>query len=572
MLRSYLKIAFRSLRKNRVFSVINIAGLALGMATFVLIAEYVAFEFSVDRFHQNGPNLYRMLVEDNRVTYPQQPPGVAPIAKAQFGEVQAFCRVAAGVSDGLVVRNGAGNNRKSFRETTTAYVDGSFFELFSFPLADGSGQSLRQPNAVALSETMARKYFGSGRAVGQVLTLENQFGQTPYTVGAVFRALPANTDFRATILFSLQTLANPANLNGSTWAALDNLENNYIDTYLQLRPQADYLALEAKLNDFKKKIAPKDNSLFRLQPLGSVHLAASLSDYYATNGSLSFVYLLAGIAGLILVIAWFNYINLATAGALQRAKEVGVRKAIGAGSRQLMGQFLGESLLLNGVSLLLAFGLVTLLQQPFNELTGRALSLDVLGYNWFWGAAVGLLLLGTLASGGYVALVLTRFQPVQVLKGAVSRVGRGVTLRQSLVVFQFSVSVALLVATGVMVQQLRFMQNQNLGMTLDQLLVVRAPDAGRDSTFGSRSAAFRQSVAGLASVGTYCTSGSVPGNWYNYKGDGITRLGSTNPDDGQKSYGIIYIDSRFLPTYGIDVVAGRNFTAAETDNPDRSGG
>ncbi|GAB3954361.1 ABC transporter permease [Spirosoma harenae] len=563
MLRNYIKIAFRSLAKNRVYSIINIAGLALGMATFVLIAEYVSFERSVDGFHQNLPNLYRILIDNNQQTYPQLPPGVGPLAKAQFGEVQDFCRIANGVSDGIVTATG-GADQKSFRETSTAYVDGNFFSLFSFALADGSASSLKQPNVVAISETAARKYFEDGRTVGQVLTLNNQFGQQAFTVGAVFRDFPANSDFRVDMLFSLQTLANPAGLNGNDWARLDNLDNNFIDTYLLVRPQTDYLSLETKFNNLKKKLKPEDKDLIRLQPVRNMHLARSLGDYYQTNGSLRFVYLLAGIGLLILVIAWFNYINLSTAGALQRAKEVGVRKTVGAGVGQLITQFLSESLLLNLLGLGLAFGLVALLQQPFNELTGRALSVDVLLHGQSWTFAIGLLLAGTLLSGGYVAFVLTKFRPVQVLKGAISRVGQGVLLRQSLVVFQFSVSIALVVATVVMLQQLHYMQTQDLSMKLDQLLVVRGPDVGKDSTFKTRSVAFRQSVAQLASVQAFCTSGSVPGNWYNFNADGITRL-NPQPADGQKSYAIVNADHRFLSTYGIKLVAGQNVSATECD-------
>ncbi|GAB3698947.1 ABC transporter permease [Spirosoma flavus] len=565
MLRNYLKIAFRSLVKNRVYSLINTAGLALGMATFVLIAEYVAFERSVDGFHTNLPNLYRLLMDNNRQTYSQQAPGVAVIGKQQFDEIQDYCRIANGVSDGIVTWAGTGKaDQKSFRETSTAYADGSFFSLFSFPLTDGSLLSIQQPNVVAISETAARKYFGDNRAIGKVLTLNNQFGKTAFTVGAVYRDFPTNSDFRADMLFSLQTLASPAGLNGNDWARLDNLESNFIDTYLLLRPQANYLTLETKFNNFKKKLKPEDTEQIRLQPVKNMHLARSLSDYYQTNGSLRFVYLLGGIALLILVIAWFNYINLSTAGALKRAKEVGVRKTVGAGHGQLITQFLSESLLLNVLSLILAFGLIALLQEPFNQLTGRTLSTDVLLRGNFWALAVGFLLAGTLLSGGYVAFVLTKFRPVQVLKGALSRMGQGVTLRQSLVVFQFSVSVALMVATGVMLQQLRYMQTQDLSMKLDQLLVLRGPDVGKDSTFNKRSGAFRQSIAQLASVQAFCTSGSVPGNWYNFSADGITRP-NPQPGDNQKSYAVVNADHRFLDTYGIKLVAGQNVTAAECD-------
>ncbi|WP_332368537.1 ABC transporter permease [Spirosoma telluris] len=357
---------------------------------------------------------------------------------------------------------------QSFRESKLAYADASFFTLFTFPLVEGEAATvISQPNTVALSQSQAHKYFGDARPMGRTLTLNNQFGKTLYTVTGVYADMPQNSDLFFDAVFSLQTLANPANLNGNDWARLDSFYGTYLTTFLQLPDDqsgesANYKALADKFNAFKKKTTPEDENLFLLQPATNMHLAASLSDIYRTSGSLGFVYLLSGIAGLILLIAWFNYINLSTAGALKRAKEVGVRKVVGAGPGQLIGQFLGESLLLNSLGFVFALMLVMSLQSTFNKFVQKELSLTILNANGFWLIGLILLLVGAVASGGYVAFTLTSFQPIQTLKGAY-QAGKGGFLRKALVVSQFSASVALVIATLVLYRQLQYMQNKDLG-------------------------------------------------------------------------------------------------------------
>ena len=427
MFLNYLKITLRTLRKNRVFSLINITGLALGIAAFVLILEYVAYERSVNGFHKNLPTLYRVLTQTREGDIvSDMAPAVGPLAKQEFPEVNDFCRIGEHSANGIVsFANGSnGQSPQSFREGKLGYADANFFTLFTFPVVQGTAASaLMQPNTVALSQTQARKYFGDKKPLGQTLTLNNQFGKTLYTVSAVYADMPQNSDLVFDAVFSLVTLANPANLNGNDWARLDGFDGHYLTTFLKLNEvaagiPANYAALADKINAYKKKATPEDETLFLVQPATSMHLATSLSDTYPTSGSLGFVYLLSGIAGLILLIAWFNYVNLSTAGALKRAKEVGVRKVIGAAPRQLIAQFLGESLLLNIVGFGLALVLVTSLQRAFNAFVQKELSLDVLNANGFWLAGLALLIVGAVASGGYVAFTLTSFQPIKTLKGA----------------------------------------------------------------------------------------------------------------------------------------------------------
>ena len=542
MLRSYIKIALRTLQKNRIFSLINLVGLALGIAAFVLILEYVAYERSVNGFHKNLSTLYRMSTQSKEGDISvDTAPAVGPLVKREFPEVNDFCRIGDHSANGVVslTDTKSGQTSQSFRESNMAYADANFFTLFTFPLVEGTAATaLVQPNTVALSQSKARTYFGNKKPVGQTLTLNNQFGKTLYTVTAVYADMPQNSDLIFDAVFSLQTLANPANLNGNDWARLDGFDGNYLTTFLKLAEAApgisvDQEALAAKLNAFAKKINPEDETVFMLQPATNMHLAASLSDTYPTSGSLGFVYLLSGIASLILLIAWFNYVNLSTAGALKRAKEVGVRKVIGAAPGQLMTQFLGESFLLNLVGFGLAMLLVLSLQKTFNKFVSRDLSLAVLNTNGVWMAGLGLLLVGALASGGYVAFALTSFKPIETLKG-VFRAGKGGWLRKTLVVAQFSASVALVIATMVLYRQLQYMQNKDLGVKLTQRVVIKRPEIG-DGPFAPRAILLEDQLMQLPYVKNLSQTTIVPGGFYNFTTVGITRQ-NPRPGDEKKSF------------------------------------
>ncbi len=571
MLANYFKIAWRNLLRNKVYSLVNIVGLAMGIAAFLLILEYVSFERSYNSFHQNISSLYRVVSQTPKGdVWVDMAPAVAPLARQKFPEVQDYCRVAEHSANGIVtIADSEGNKPlQSFRENELAYADASFFTLFTFPLVQGTAATaLTQPNTVALSESQSRKYFDTVKSVGKVLTLNNQFGKTIYTVTAVYADMPSNSDLHFEAVFALQTLANPANLNGNNWARLDSFDGSYVTTFLQLPDRspgipADFTALADKFNALKREIAPEDKSQFVLQPAKNLHLAESLNEVYRTSGSLSFVYLLSCISVLILLIAWFNYVNLSTAGALKRAKEVGVRKVIGAGSKQLAGQFLGESLVLNLLGFALALGMVVSLQEVFNDFAQKELSLAILGTSELWLVGLLLLVVGALVSGGYVAFTLISFQPVETLKGILPT-GRGGLLRKSLVVVQFSASIALVAGTLLLYQQLRYMQNEDLGMELDQRLVIKSPEVGGGS-FADRTAVLENDLAQLPYVKNFCQTGMIPGDYYNFSANGITRQ-NASPDDARKTYSMGIVDDRYLTTYGIDLAAGRNFTPREAE-------
>jgi putative ABC transport system permease protein len=562
MIRNYFVTILRNLRKNPVFATINIAGLSLGMAAFIFIFQYVSFERSVDTFHEKGPNIYRVLYESaaegKPSTWTVTPPRIGSLSNEVFEEVVDHCRVMSGVGNGVV----SVGTDKFFREDQVAYVEENFFRVFTFNTIKGSADAIKDPNTVALAQSAATRYFGEEDPIGKTIMMNNQFGSAIYTVTSVYEDFPENSDFDFTVSLSLNTLVNPANLNGNNWARLDNINSQFIYTFLVLQPGTDHKALEAKITAEKQKQVPDENQIaVRLQRMGNMHLAESLSDYYTTSGSLSFIYILEGIAAMILVIAWFNYINLATAGALKRAKEVGLRKAIGATRKQLIRQFLGESLFINLISLAVALALVNIFQGVYNSVVERELSIEILNQNAMWIIGIIAIAVGSLASGSYSAFVLSSFKPSQILKGVFAKSTTGIFMRKSLVVFQFSISVLLIASTLILYRQLDYMNSSDLGVSLEQLVTIKEPEVRGDTTFRSRAMSFRNTVATQSFVQDYSMSGTVPGRWYNYSTTGYSSL-NPRPGDEKITYSITFIDDRYLNLFDIQLAAGKNFTPA----------
>jgi putative ABC transport system permease protein len=533
----------------------------MGIAAFLLLLEYVSFEKSVNGFHKDIAKTYRLLNEDVKgETWAQIEPGWATRAAEKFPEISDYCRFEDGVAQGVVKK--AGVNNDAFREQNIGYADGNFFTFFSFPVIAGDANSLKKANTVFLNEATATKYFGSKDPIGQQLELNNQFGRTIYTVGGIY-TFPENSDIRFEMIFSLETLKNPANLNENGWAELTNISSQYIYTYFKLNDGVNFKEVEKKLTSLRKELGKEnDGVVFRLQPMQFIHLPQSFSDTYQTTGNLKYVYILGMIALLILAIAWFNYINLSTANALKRAAEVGVRKVIGATRGSLILQFLGESIIVNMLALVLAVVMVYLLQPTFNSVVGKNLSLDAVITSPVWLGGILLLVAGSLITGAYTGYSLSAFKPVDTLKGKIIKSSGGVNLRKGLVVAQFAISFALILATVLIFQQLKYMQNKNLGVNTGQVLVLRGPEVGKDSTYKNRRSSFMNALADQSFVNQYSLSGSIPGNGYNFMTAGFTQPGSKTGDE-LKSYAFAIIDENYLGTYQIPLAAGRNFTTAE---------
>lgn len=562
MFKNFLKIAFRNIFRNKVYAAINITGLAMGIAAFLLLAEYISLEKSVNRFHKNLSGMYRLINEDAAgKTWPEQEPGWALQAKQRFPEVKSYCRFEDGIAKGIVSKND--NSNQSYRENDIGYAEGNFFDFFSFPLKAGSPAAFNKTNVVFISASAANKYFGDKDPVGQTLTLNNQFGKALYSVEGVYANMGDNSDIKYDMVFSLETLKNPANLNDNGWAALDNLSSQYINTYFVLNEGVNAASFEKKLTAMRNELKKdKDGVQFHLQAFSAVHLGASLSDRYLTYGNLRYVYMLGAIAFLILLIAWFNYINLSTANSIKRAGEVGIRKAIGASRKSLVAQFMGESVLVNLLGLIVAIVLVILIQPLFNRLINKNVSLQTLGATQTWLFAMALLITGSIFSGAYTAFSLSRFNPIDTLKGKINSTAKGIFLRKSLVVTQFVISIVLIIATILIYTQLNFMKNEKLGINTNQLLVIHGPEIGKDSSFKKRRTAFWDELSQQSFVKDYAASGSVPSEGYNFVTSGFTQPNSKKGDE-LKAYSFAIIGDRFLKTYDIGLVAGRNFTSAE---------
>ena len=566
MIKNYFKIAWRNLWRNKTYTAINMAGLATGLAVFLLIFEFIAFEWSSNRFHKNYDNLYRMGITDktgNSSTY--VPPGFAPMLKEKIAGVEAAVRVAEGISGGVLSYAGNMNEKqttpKSFREERMLYVEGNFLDVFTFKLLDGT-PSLAQPKTLAISKTMAQKLFGKINVAGKIITVSDQFGNTPYTINAVFKDMPAASDIKTEVLLSIHTLENAANRGGNDWADPATTESGFTNIFLLLKKEADHAKVTAQVSGLLHAVHPKDaGDMALLQPFKNLHLAPGFNYPYPTFGSLKFVVLLFTVAILILLIAWVNYINLSTVQSLTRAKETGVRKVLGASRRQLTLQYLSETFLLSLAAVAIAFLLVQVFQNIFNGFTGKALSLQVLNQGWIWFYTILFIMAGSLSSGGYVALVLSSFKPMATIRGKVGNAIKGISLRKGLVVFQFSISIIFIIATLILYQQLQYMKTSDSGMNLSQLLVIKGPTVSSEGQ-AEKNDAFKNQLSQLPFIKKYAASNNIPGGGYNFSTAGITRLNPEKEDD-KKNYNMFISDEKFFDTYGISFVQGKTYTAEE---------
>jgi putative ABC transport system permease protein len=548
----------RSLARNKVFSAINIAGLAIGIAVFLLIAEFVASEWGSNRFHQNFDRLYRVASTGKEGTEYYLPPGYAPILKQKFPAIEATVRIADGIGGGVLTYTTPSGEQKTFREDYIMYTEGNFLEVFSFPLISGS-PSIKTPGTLALTESVAKKLLGSTDVIGKTITVSNQFGNTIYTINAVINDIPESSDIKGKVFLSIHTLESAANRDSNDWADPNTLESGFVNIYALLQKNTNVGAFEKQVTEFLHNSNPElKNTSFVAQPFKYLHLAPDFNYPYQTYGSLTLVTMLLSVALLILFIAWINYINLSTVQALKRAKESGIRKVLGATRGQLARRFLSETFLLTLLSIIIAIVIVQLLQPIFNNFTGKELSLASLNQGWFWIAAMLLILAGSFLSGGYVSFILSSFKPVDTIRGKLDKKPSGISLRKGLVVFQFSISVAFIIGTIVLYKQLAFMKTESLGMNLDQLLVITGPTVSSEEQ-ADKNYTFKNQLKTLPYIQKQAGSNNIPGKGYNFSTAGITRQ---NPQAGdeKKNYSMFISDQNFFDTYGISFVEGKTYT------------
>ncbi len=468
MIRNYLTVAWRNLIRNKAFSAINLSGLALGMTCSLLILLWVQDERSVDGFHANGKHLYQVYVRqhyEGKIEGNYFTPGLlADELKKVIPEVQYASSL-------------EGNNRSTFQvgnridKMEGTYAGADFFKMFSYPLLQGTAEvSLSTPTGIAISRRMAEQFFGSPeKAIGKSIRFETKMD---LTVVAVFENIPANSSVQFDYLRPWVDFVKE-NEWTKKWG------NNNPAAFVQLRPgrdgrPIDPATVEAKIKDFYYRYMPKEKTYFSelgLQPYSEKYLHSTFKNGEIDGGRIEYVRLLSLVAVFILLIACINFMNLATARSTKRAKEVGVRKAVGATRSALMGQFVGEAMLLTFLAMLMAVMLVALLIPAFNQLTGKHVSLPV-EQPLFWVALVGFLLITGLVAGSYPAFFLSSLKPVRVLKGSLRFSASALFFRKGLVVFQFGLSILLIVGTIVIYRQMDFVQTQNLGYDRENLVYI----------------------------------------------------------------------------------------------------
>jgi len=555
--KSSLTIAVRSLWRNKVISAIHVLGLALGIATCLLIVLFIRHEWSYDRYNVNADRIVRVTFGGHMNGHDIKEANVmAPVAatmKRDYPEVLEATRLQA------VGIHRISYGTKSFREDALAFVDSNFFRVFTLPLIKGDANTaLVQPFTIVITRAMAEKYFGRENPIGKVLDFTDD--HHALTVTGVIEGVPETSHFHFDCFASMASLPE---------AKIPNWMSSNFCTYLLLPEGYDAKKLQAKLPGMVEKyIGPQlqkgmgvslaqfrasGNEIgFTLQPLTDIHLRSDLTGDLSAPGDIRYVYILAAVAVFMLLIACINFMNLSTAGATKRAKEVGIRKVLGSLRGQLVSQFLVESLLLTGVAMIIALVLVGLSLPSFSRLAGHDLSLS-------WNALPSLLpvlvlfTLGTgLLAGAYPAFFLSAFRPVAVLKG-LFKAGRGSAgLRSSLVVFQFFISISLIIGTAVVYRQLSYIQHKKLGYDRNQVLIVQDMWA-----LGGAQGFFRQELARDPRVVSVATSGYLPaGNSY---GNNFL-VYADNHSDKYANTLRYEVDDQYVPTMGMEIKAGRNFS------------
>ncbi|WP_353721637.1 ABC transporter permease [Dyadobacter sp. 676] len=556
MFKNYLKIALRNLLNNKGYTAINVFGLGLGLATCLLIVLYISDELSFDKHHRSADRLFRIAMEARNEKWAGTPGPVAAGIATDFPEVESVARVLkfSGV-DRMLLENRGGRETIRFYETNGYYADSTLFDVFTYDFKYGNAQTaLKRPNTLVLSEPVAEKLFGNADPVGKVIRVGLIFGDFDYTVTGVYRT-GRKSHIDARFFLSMQN----GDMGG--WVASQNnwAMNNIFHTYVKLHNGADAAAFESKLTPFLNRHGEADlkamgisKRLF-IQPVTDIYLKSNIGNEIAPNGSMTYLYIFGSIAVFLLLIACINFMNLSTARSEKRAKEVGVRKVMGAVRDSLVYQFLGESMMLAFLALAIAVLVVQLLLPYFNNLTGKDLNMFAHPAFLYWMA--GITLFTGLAAGLYPAFYLSSFKPVSVLKGRLVNVPSAVLLRKGLVVFQFTVSIVLILGAIVIGRQLSFLQKQNLGFDKEQKLVVPF----RSEKAAANYDAFRNEVLRIPGIGT-ATSGSVYPGIENIEDLLFYAENKTVHDAVDIHFATVGDD--YIETLGLKMAAGRSFTKA----------
>ncbi len=561
MLPNYLRTAYRTLWKNKLFSLISIAGLALSMAACLLIFQYVSFELSYDDFHEKADRIYRLTYSKD-ADFPYHTamnvPAAGPALYDNSPEIQNFARLYpfARYQFACAMLYDHKGVSVTFNEPNLYYADTSFLSVFSFSFIKGNASTaLLKPYTAVITASTAKRYFGKADPLGKTLSLISSTEAGDYTVTGVIEDIPQNSHLALDILLSYPSLS-------SYKEAANEWQDDIAYTYLLLSSGAKSETLVAKFSGLiESHFDPANHIKFGLQSLTDIHLHSNLQEEIKAPGNVQAVYYLMAVAIFILLIAWVNYINLTTAKSVERAKEVGIRKVSGASRLQLMVQFLIEAFIINGIGIALVMILVQLSLPVFYQISGISqpdnLVSIIMSNREQWLLLLAIFWAGIILVGIYPAFIVSSFRPAHILKGKFSGERNGLFLRKGLVVFQFAISIGLIVSLFAFYQQFRFMQNQDIGIDISQTLVIKAP-GNIDSLYIDRLNSFKQTLGTLSAVQYVTTSSNIPGKEVSWTGE-VRRDGLV------KNFSIQVVDTDFIKAYRLKVLAGRDFL--ETEQP-----
>lgn len=560
MIKNQLKIAWRNLLKNKGYASINIIGLAIGMACALLIILYIKDELSYDQYHVNKDRIYRVIhgskqegatSNSDAASYHYQVWGNAPVGaalKADFPEVQEIVQFSGQVS--MLLKH----DEKAFQEERVFFADSTTFDVFSWKLLAGDPKTaLTAPYSAVLTESTAKKYFGNENPIGKTLEGSSTGGRANpgvYTVTGVMQDVPSASHFSFDALMSMSSFRQSWAMPFENWGYVD------FYTYFLVPTDYDIAQLTAKIPAFLKRHHASEDGSYTItfEPLLSAYLHSAADRQPGTTGSMQNLYIFAIIGGFILCIACANFMNLATSRSMERAKEVGVRKVVGAGRKSLIGQFMGESLAMVGVAAVLALVLVFAALPWMEAFAGKRFDLSAVLNGHILPIFLLIALATGLLAGSYPALVLAGFKPVAVLKGTFKTAPKGAGLRQGMVVFQFGLSIALIAGTLIVFSQLNLLQHKSLGFKQEQMLVI---DFNYDQQVMNNLEAIKNTMLGETEVRSVSASRSVPGSYFPNAG---TEIESPEGAMVHQSPSLYEVDVDFIPHFGIEMAAGRAYS------------
>ncbi len=564
MIKTYFKIAWRNFRNNKVFSFINIIGLSVGLVCCMLIALYIINELSYDKYQKNGENIYQLgttfSLQGKEMKMPNTPAAMGSIMQHEFPEIQQQARLVRLFSEDktLLQYREQGGEAKSFYEPKGYLVDPTFFRMFTYNFIEGDGATaLNNPNAIVLSEEIAQKLFGNKPVLNKIIHISSSSnGDHDFLVKGVFRPYdkPSHIDGR---FFMSMMGGNVEQMIKNAGSNLAN--NNLYYTYLQLKPGSNVNNLASRFPAFLDKYAGKDlkaqgfSKKQFLVHLKDIHLFSGMDSNVTASGSVTYLYILGSIALFTLIIACINFMNLSTARSSKRSAEVGIRKVLGAEKNSLIRQFIGESLVMSLVAFLFALVITELLLPVFNQVSGKQLTLSFSANLPVIVSFIGLSLFAGLLAGSYPAFYLSSFKPSKVLKGRFSNSFAAASLRKGLVVFQFFISVVLIIASVVIANQMSYLRSADLGFDKDrQIIVPLQSQTAKNAYLSLKTQLSSQAqIEGVAASAFYPGIANVSDNLFHKEGETMN-----NAKDVQMNY----VDYGYLKTLGIQPVAGRLFS------------